>query len=227
LTFAKRDELSLIVKSCNKVINVSELSYTYHGGKRIDFGDFSVDRGEHCLLLGESGCGKTTLLHLLGGLLRSQSGSITINSTSIVGLSETQLDQFRGAHLGFIFQKNHLVTALSVVQNLMLAPFLAGGDGDLQRAEDVLRSLNIAQLKDARISTLSQGQAQRVAIARSLMNRPKVILADEPTSALDDKSCDAVMELLGTVAAEHQTTLIIATHDSRLKSKVKRQILLR
>lgn len=206
------------------MIDVNELSFTYPGAKKINFGSFKVDRGEHCLLLGESGCGKTTLLHLLGGLLRTNAGTINVNGTDLGQLSETELDRFRGQHIGFIFQRNHLITALNVEQNLRLAPFLSGGEASATRVTEVLTDLNLPQLQSAKITTLSQGQAQRVAIARALMNKPALILADEPTSALDDKNCDAVIELLMRVAKESNTTLVIATHDSRLKSKVKRQI---
>jgi putative ABC transport system ATP-binding protein len=209
------------------VIDVKGLSYTYPGGRKIDFEPFTIDRGEHCLLLGESGCGKTTLLHLLGGLLRTSAGTIRVNDTDLSTMSEAGLDRFRGQHLGFIFQRNHLITALNVEQNLLIAPYLAGGNFQASRVADVLNELNLSRLGPAKVSTLSQGQAQRVAIARALMNKPEVILADEPTSALDDKNCEAVIELLLRVAKENKTTLIIATHDSRLKSKVKRQIQLR
>jgi putative ABC transport system ATP-binding protein len=200
------------------VIEVSALSYTWPGGKKIDFADFNVGRGEHCLLLGESGCGKTTLLHLLGGLLRTTSGSVSINGTELNKLSESSLDHFRGQHLGFVFQKNHLITALDVQQNLLLA--LNSHD----RVSELLTSLNLSDVRTKRVTTLSHGQAQRVAIARALMNKPKVILADEPTSALDDKNCEAVIGLLLKVAKENDSTLVIATHDSRLKSKIHRQI---
>lgn len=203
------------------MIEVRGLSYTYPEGKRIDFADFNVGRGEHCLLLGESGCGKTTLLHLLGGLLRTTSGSIIINGAELARLSETGLDRFRKEHLGFIFQKNHLITALNVQQNLLLAV------NDASRVSGLLSSLDLSDLKTKRVTTLSHGQAQRVAIARALMNKPEVILADEPTSALDDRNCEAVIELLMNVAKENQSTLVIATHDSRLKSKFPRQIHLR
>lgn len=206
------------------MIEANGLSYTYPRGKKIDFDAFSIGRGEHCLLLGESGCGKTTLLHLLGGLLKSTPGAIRINNTDLGALSETELDRFRGKHFGFIFQRNHLISALTVEGNLLLAPYLSGGGSQVPRVGEVLDELNMPQLRTAKVSTLSQGQAQRVAIARALMNKPEVILADEPTSALDDKNCAAVTELLLRVAAENQTTLIIATHDARLTSKIQRKI---
>lgn len=201
------------------MISVNSLAYSYPGTEReIRFGDFSVGKGEHILLLGESGCGKTTLLHLLGGLLRGAKGSIKMSGSELTHKTESQLDEFRKKHLGFVFQKNHLISALNVQQNLLLA------HNDQVRATDLLSSLHLSELKAKKVTTLSHGQAQRVAIARALMNRPEVILADEPTSALDDKNCDAVIDLLLSVARDNQSTLVIATHDSRLKSKINRQI---
>jgi ABC-type lipoprotein export system ATPase subunit len=203
------------------VIEVKNLSYSYPGGRKIDFDDFDASGGEHCLLLGESGCGKTTLLHLIGGLLRGANGLINVDGIDISKLPEHELDRFRKTHLGFIFQKNHLITALSVQQNLLLSA------NNLSRSNELLSSLNLSHLKTKRVTTLSHGQAQRVAIARALMNRPQVILADEPTSALDDKNCDAVVDLLLNAARDSQSTLVIATHDSRLKSRFPRQIQMR
>jgi len=203
------------------MIEVKDLSYSYLGTKRIDFDDFNVGRGEHCLLLGESGCGKTTLLHLLGGLLRGADGLMKVNNVDISRLSEHELDLFRREHLGFIFQKNHLISALNVQQNLLLA------DNDQARVNELLGSLGLLTQTNKKVTTLSHGQAQRVAIARALMNKPQLILADEPTSALDDKNCDAVVDLLLNVAKDNQCSLVIATHDSRLKSKLHRQIQMR
>src|SRR5690349_3631273 len=102
------------------MISVSNLAFSY-SDQAIQFPDFTLDKGEHLLLLGESGSGKTTLLHLMGGLLRSYTGSVNIDKTELSSLSETALDQFRGQHIGFVFQKNHLITALSVEKNLMLS----------------------------------------------------------------------------------------------------------
>jgi ABC-type lipoprotein export system ATPase subunit len=200
------------------VVAIKGLSYAYPEGRAIAFEDFSISKGEHVLLLGESGCGKTTLLHLIGGLLRGAKGGISVNEKDLVNLSESELDQFRKENLGFIFQKNHLIAALDVQQNLLLA-----GD-DKAFINDVLASLSIDHLKHQKVTRLSHGQAQRVAIARSLVNKPSLILADEPTSALDDKNCDAVIQLLLQMAEKYQSTLLIATHDSRLKSKINRQI---
>jgi ABC-type lipoprotein export system ATPase subunit len=206
------------------MIEVSGLSYSYSGGKSIRFNDFSVRENEHWLLLGESGSGKTTLLHLLGGLLKSQEGKIEVKGTNLTTLSEAELDRFRGQHYGFIFQKNHLIQSLSVKKNLLMAPFLAGLKQDEKRIDVVLNQLGLSEIKDSKINELSFGQAQRVAIARAVINKPSLILADEPTSALDDKNCDRVLNLLLNVASQSGSTLLIATHDQRLKSKINNQI---
>jgi ABC-type lipoprotein export system ATPase subunit len=203
-----------------EMIRTRSLSYTYNSEKEIAFGDLNIAGGDQFLLLGESGSGKTTLLHLLGGLLKNQQGTIEVNGTSLTNLSESELDRFRGKHYGFIFQRNHLLAALSVEQNLLMAPYLAGLSQDKSRVEEVLMQLGIADQKRKRIQELSLGQAQRVAIARAVLNKPSVILADEPTSALDDRSCDRVSELLVSVAQQNQATLIIATHDQRLKNRI-------
>ena len=206
------------------MIKIEALRYRYPGQSEIAFADFSLSEGEPWLLLGQSGSGKTTLLHLIGGLLRSQQGQIIIKDTNISGLSETALDRFRGQHMGFVFQRNHLISALSVRQNLLMAPYLAGVRQDAQRVEAVLEQLGISDKADVNVKELSYGQAQRVAIARALLNRPTVILADEPTSALDDTNCDKVMDLLLDASKLNNTTLVVATHDHRLKHKIPHQI---
>lgn len=208
------------------MILASQLAYTYGAQRKIEFPQLSFERGTHALLLGESGCGKTTLLHLLGGLLRLQQGRIRILETELGALSESELDRFRGKHFGFIFQRNHLMQSLTVRENLLMSRYLAGESTGEERAREVLDKLGLTEKRDARISALSQGQAQRVAIARAVMNKPEVILADEPTSALDDTNCDRVISLLLSVAAESNATLLVATHDHRLKSKIANQVLL-
>jgi ABC-type lipoprotein export system ATPase subunit len=206
------------------MISVSQLSFNYASGLSIIFPDFQVTKGRHLLLLGESGSGKTTLLHLLGGLLRGYSGSLQIEDVELRSLKESSLDKFRAQHLGFVFQRNHLIHALTVEQNLMMPFYLANSTIRFERIDEVLRTLNIIEKRKSKISELSQGQAQRVAIARAVMNSPSIILADEPTSALDDKNCTNVISLLMEVATTNKSTLIIATHDLRLKEIVKNQI---
>lgn len=208
------------------MISVRNLSFGYTSSSSIQFPDFSVEPGEHCLLLGESGSGKTTLLHLVGGLLRKYSGSIQVDNTELSTLSETALDGFRGKHMGFIFQRNHLINALSVEKNLVMAPYLAGVPIDSDRISDVLDTLGLSEKKKSKVTQLSHGQAQRVAIARAVLNKPTIILADEPTSALDDKNCDKVIHLLMDVANQNQATLLVATHDQRLKGKISKQVVL-
>jgi putative ABC transport system ATP-binding protein len=206
------------------MIETSGVAYAYPGQERIAFGDLALSPGSHWLLLGESGSGKTTLLHLLGGLLKGQQGHIKVLGTDITGLSEAAMDRFRGQHFGFIFQKNHLITALSVRHNLLLAPYLAGLQQNEQRVEEVLGQLGLNDKANARVNALSYGQAQRVAIARAVLNKPAIILADEPTSALDDRNCDKVIDLLLETSDRQQAMLVVATHDQRLKDKFTNRI---
>jgi len=206
------------------MIAVSKLTYSYTGDTLMQFPDFSVQKGEHFLLLGESGSGKTTLLHLMGGLLKKQTGSVIVDNTDVSGLSEAELDRFRGQRIGFIFQKNHLISALSVEKNLMMSPYLAGLPVNTKRIEEVLSGLGLSNKTKSKVTELSQGQAQRVAIARAVFNKPLILFADEPTSALDDKNCDRVIHMLMDAASDSQSTLIVATHDQRLKSKIHNQI---
>jgi putative ABC transport system ATP-binding protein len=206
------------------MIRVSSLSYRYENGKALSFPDFAVEKGKACLLLGNSGSGKTTLLHLMGGLLKVQQGRIEIENQDLSVLRESQADHFRGRHMGFIFQRNHLISALTVEKNLLMAPFLANIKQDEHRVDDVLEKLGLSEKKHEKIHRLSQGQAQRVAIARAVLNRPSVIFADEPTSALDDEHCDRVIGLLLTMSQQNESSLIVATHDQRLRSVITRQI---
>lgn len=208
------------------MIDVSNLSYQYGDGKVLKFPDLKLAEGQHTLILGESGSGKTTMLHLLGGLLKSQQGSIKLEGTELSTLTHRELDRFRGKYIGFIFQKNHLISALTVKKNLLLSPFLAGLPQNSLRAEEILSQLGLSDKMNSKVTELSQGQQQRVAIARSVVNNPHVILADEPTSALDDKNCEKVMQLLFETVNKNKATLIVATHDQRIKNMISNQVIL-
>jgi len=209
------------------MITVSNMSFRYSTRAEMSFPDFTVSKGEHSLLLGDSGSGKTTLLYLLAGLLRKYSGTININDTRIDTLTEREMDKFRGQNMGFVFQRNHLIDSLTVEQNLMMPAYLSRSTIDHQRIEQLLTNLGIETLQKSKVNQLSQGQAQRVAIARAVMIKPTLILADEPTSSLDDKHCDSVISLLMEVAVQNQATLLIATHDQRLKNRVEKKIILK
>ena len=208
------------------MLKTSNLEYTYDNQNSLRFPDFECQTGESWLLLGNSGSGKTTLLHLLGGLRTPQKGDVTIANTALKSLSGTALDRFRGQNIGIIFQQSHFVRALTVGENLALAQQLAGEKVDKQRIQSLLDRLNIGHKFHSKTTSLSQGEQQRVAIARALVNRPAVILADEPTSALDDKNTNEVIQLLEETAAEVNATLLVVTHDARLKERFENTILL-
>jgi putative ABC transport system ATP-binding protein len=167
--------------------------------------------------LGESGSGKTTLLHILTGILKPSNGEVNIDQTSIYQLSSKELDQFRGRKIGIIFQRPHLIKSLTIEENLKLAQSFANLPTDSHRIDEVLTSLDIANKKKAYPSELSQGQLQRVSIARAVINKPALLIADEPTSSLDDKNATAVLQLLMEQSGLNQATLVVATHDKRVK----------
>lgn len=181
------------------------------------FPDIRCKAGDILLVTGSSGKGKTTLLHLLAGFLKPESGNIYIDGKDITTLSAGALDKFRGQKTGIIFQQPHFVASLSMMDNLLLSPYLAGIKINRNRAKELLVQLNIIEQANKKPSRLSQGQLQRAAIARALMNNPMVVLADEPTSSLDDENCYKVAMLLQEQAAMANAALIIVTHDQRLK----------
>lgn len=208
------------------MLETTGLSYQYDATKTIVFPDIRCKKGEHWLLLGQSGTGKTTLLHLLGGLRKAQNGTVQVGEQVLNDLTTTKLDKFRGQNIGIVFQQSHFVASLTVEGNLLLAQYLAGKKGDKARIKQLLEQLNLGHKLNANPNSLSQGEQQRVAIARALVNEPFVILADEPTSALDDENCTEVIQLLEQQAKATQATLLIVTHDQRLKSYFERQIVL-
>jgi len=191
---------------------------------RIDF--FEVPAGEHGVLMGPSGTGKTTLLHLIAGLLKPSEGRIAIEGRWLDTMRRGELDRFRGRKVGIVLQRLHLLPALTVLGNLRLARWLAGLPADPAWIRHLLGALGIRHLARARPAELSQGEAQRVAIARTLVNRPRLILADEPTSALDDRNAALVIELLMGQAAASDATLIVATHDARIVDRFGHRLLL-
>lgn len=208
------------------MIATKNVTYQYPGGQKIIFPDLSCRSEGILLLLGSSGVGKTTLLHLLGGILDTQEGSVVVDDTDLSRLSGAQKDQFRGQNIGIIFQQNHFVSSLNVLDNILLAQQLAGRKSDKVMAQEWLDRLHLGHKSRSAIYECSQGERQRVAIVRALINQPKVILADEPTSALDDHNCFEVLQLLEEQARAAGSALVVVTHDTRLKDKIPHQITL-
>jgi putative ABC transport system ATP-binding protein len=179
---------------------------------------WTVAAGEHSLILGPSGSGKSTLLHLIAGLLHPSHGRVLVAGQDLAKLTTAELAAFRGRMIGIVLQRLHLIPALTVRDNLRLARTLARLPPDPARIDSLLAKLGLAALAGVRPSRLSEGEAQRVAIARAVINHPALILADEPTSALDDVNCQTVLALLRAQAEASGATLVIATHDARLKA---------
>ena len=208
------------------VLAIADLAQRFGARTVLRVAAWSVAAGRHSLVLGPSGCGKSTLLHLIAGLLRPTQGQIRVAGRDLAALGPAELDRLRGQQIGIVLQNLHLIAAITVRDNLRLARSLAGLPDDEARIGQLLAELHLTGLAGARPRELSQGEAQRVAIARAVINRPALILADEPTSALDDANCAAVVMLLRRQAEASGATLVIATHDQRLKRHFEDRLVL-
>lgn len=194
------------------------LEFSHPGQKTLLFPDISLASGESLLVLGKSGSGKTTLLNLLAGLLKPKAGEVVLANKDFSRMNGQKMDLFRGKEIGIVFQKPHLLAALNVKENIQMAHFFSKKKG--QDIGQLLAELGLSEKARSSVLTLSEGEAQRVSIARALANSPKLILADEPTSSLDDENTEKVISLLKTQAAKIGAALIIVTHDQRVKAHI-------
>lgn len=206
------------------MISCQNLTFSYSPQKRFTFPDITCADREALLILGQSGRGKTTLLHLMALLLRPEGGSVIIGDKDITPLSVAEAAAVRASQIGIVYQKPHFVSSLSVLENVLLPNYLAQKFQDKNRARALAEELGFAEHLSKKTHQLSQGEQQRVSIARALMNNPAVILADEPTSSLDDDNCDKVITLLKNQSEQIGASLVVVTHDQRLKDAFTNQV---
>ncbi len=212
------------------LLTARELRKSYQLGKRsvdvLKGVTMSVARGDFQALQGASGAGKSTLLHLLGGLDTPDSGDIFFDGQNLSGFSSRDLARFRNRKVGFIFQAYHLFPELDALENVCLPARMARSNSNQtqRRGRELRAGVGLKDRFEHRPAELSGGEQQRVSIARALINQPELILADEPTGNLDSHTGDEIIELLCALRAEHQTTLLIATHDLRVASRAPRVV---
>ncbi len=200
------------------VVCTDSLTFSYPNSASFSYKDIKLQTGETLFVLGKSGSGKSTLLNLIAGFLLPEKGTILINNADLSKMSTSERDAFRGRNIGIVFQKNIFIRSISVWDNLKWAAYAAGLPFDPAHGMQLLEKLNIENKKNQKPYRLSQGEQQRVCIARALVNKPKLILADEPTSALDDSNAMEVMDLLKSMTRQYHAALIVVTHDKRIIS---------
>jgi putative ABC transport system ATP-binding protein len=214
------------------MIRVRELTKNYRTGRVVVHAlrgvAFEVREGELAAVAGPSGCGKSTLLYILGGLLHATSGSAAIDGFEVTGASDRRLTAFRRDCIGFVFQKFNLIPALSVRDNLRIACRIQGRlDGAQRRIDGMLERVGLADRREFKPTDLSQGEQQRVAVARALIKEPKILLADEPTGNLDSENSLKIMELFRAMSADHGHTILMITHNRQLAAMTDRIIEMR
>jgi putative ABC transport system ATP-binding protein len=207
-------------------IELTAVTVGYGGSPVLKSLDWRVELGEHWLVIGPSGAGKSTLLHMLAGFLTPAMGTAKVLGTDLATLAPPARDRFRGGNLAIVFQRQHLVQALNVTQNLGLARRLAGLDAGPEVVHTTLHRLGVDAFAQARPAELSVGEAQRVALARALVVEPKILLADEPTASLDDRNAETVTELLAQEAERLGSTLVMTTHDARVRERFAQRLVL-
>ncbi|MEK6265661.1 MAG: ABC transporter ATP-binding protein [Clostridium sp.] len=189
--------------------------------------NLSVEEGEFISIIGQSGSGKSTLLNIIGTLDAPTSGDVIINGININNMSQNHLAKVRNEQLGFIFQFHYLLPEFTVMENILMPYMLSGKKVTNEirvRAEELLNIVGLSTVKNNMATDLSGGQQQRTAVARALINNPKIILADEPTGNLDSSTTDEVYELLRDINKKFNTTFLIITHDNRIAEKADRII---
>ncbi len=210
------------------IIEASQVCKSYFLGKgelKVLKGiDLCINEGEIIAIIGASGAGKSTLLHILGTLDRPTSGNVKYDGVDVFTLSDEEIARFRNLQIGFVFQFHHLLPEFTALENVAMPALISGKRLPEVKgmAEKLLSEVGLADRVDHRPSELSGGEQQRVAVARALINGPKVILADEPSGNLDSSNAEALHDLLLQLARTHGTTFIIATHNDHLKSLAHR-----
>ena len=214
----------------NNLLRVVDLYKSYYDGLTelpvLKGVDLAVKKAEIVAIVGASGVGKSTLLHLLGGLDRPTEGTIFYEGEDIFALNDQELDRFRNEEIGFVFQFHHLLPEFTALENVAMPGLIARQKSDIaqDRAKELLEYVGLGERLEHRPSELSGGERQRVAIARALVNQPKVVLADEPTGNLDQKTSEAVHDLLWTLNGQFGQTFIIVTHNQTLAQRADRLI---
>ena len=195
----------------------------------IDVNHLSIADGEQVALIGSSGSGKTTLLHLIAGILSPDAGKIIFRfpgepETDLASLSESRRDVFRGRHIGYIFQTHHLLGGFTALENVLLGMSFTGRSADRSWARHLLEEVGLSPRLNYKPEKLSVGQQQRVAVARALANKPKLVLADEPTGALDPRTAQQVLELIRKLCVEVEASLLLVSHDLTIAGQLPRQL---
>jgi ABC-type lipoprotein export system ATPase subunit len=190
--------------------------------KVLDIPSFSIAAGEQVVLIGESGGGKTTLLHCIAGIVPPDSGSIMIDGIEVTRLSEAGRDRVRAAKLGYVFQTFNLLSGFTALENVRLGMTFASGKHDLKRAIELLQKVGLGDRLHHKPAALSVGQQQRVAVARALANRPKLLLADEPTANIDPANQQKIIDLLRECCRDEQIAMLLVTHSMSVAEQFDR-----
>ena len=202
-------------------------SFAMPGGERVDILDvpgFVLAAGEQAALEGSSGSVKSTLLHVISGIMRPDSGTVIVAGTDITRLSEGSRDRLRADALGLVFQQFNLLPGFTALENVLVAMSFGSSRPDRRRAAELLGAVGLSHRLDHKPAALSMGQQQRVAVARALANRPKVILADEPTASVDAANQQQVVDLLTNTCREHGVALLVVTHEPEVARQFPRRL---
>jgi putative ABC transport system ATP-binding protein len=207
-----------------KLVNVKK-SYPEPDGGRLpilDIPQFEVQAGEQMVLVGRSGCGKTTLLHTIAGITRPDEGQILLDGLDLTSLSEAGMDRVRAEKIGYVFQTFNLLPGFTALENVLLGMTFARGRKDPQRAWHLLERVGLAHRASHKPTALSVGEQQRVAVARALANRPRLLLADEPTANIDPRNQQKIIDLIRQTCQEEGVALVLVTHSIEVASQFSR-----